>query len=516
MAIGSCPALVGIDLGTSSIKVGAFDPQGRILVLRRCATPTTRGADGWAEHNPEALWQATLELLRQVREQLPARNTIDAIACTSVGESGVALDAQGNAVRPAIAWFDSRSVDQVAFWKRAAGMAVVNRITGQPLDPHYGVNKLLWIRENEPAAFEATRQWLSLADLIVLRLCGVYATDRSLASRIMLFDQRRLAWSEELLAVAGLSSLLLPEVHIGGTMVGGLLPLVAKQTGIPSGTPVTIAGHDRLCGAFAARGGNDIAVDSTGSAEAIVLPVKTYVERSAEEAGYVSCYADVVPGQYIYSARVGYAGALVDWMRREFGSCLAGDDEASLQELEAAVPIPLRFSGLLVYPSFGRTLALDWNPASRGGAILGLTLAHRRPEIFQAILEGICFSMRERLDWLQTLSGNPSGKIRAEGGAARSDLWLQLKADISGHIVEAVQLDEPTALGAALLGGVSVGLYASHAAASRAPVAEVRTFIPDGTRRVQLDKIYGAFLKLPKLIAALADFEEPDRSDQRR
>jgi xylulokinase len=506
VTFGSATALIGIDLGTSSIKVAAFDPTGRILALRRGETPTWRGPRGWAEHDPDALWAVTLDLLRRVREELAASTDVAAIACTSVGEAGVAVDATGRPVRPAIAWFDSRSGDQVAYWEGIAGMAAINRITGQPVDPHYGVNKLLWIRQHEPAAFAATRKWLSLADYLVLRLCGAYATDRSLAARTMLFDQRRLTWSTELLALAGLDAELMPAVDVGGTRIGGLLPAVAGATGLTAGTPIALAGHDRLCGAFAARGSNDMAVDSTGSAEAIVLPVETYVERSAEEAGFVSCYADVVPGQYIFSARVGYAGALVDWLRRELlGAGDRKDDSIGAPELDALIPLPLRYSGLLVYPSFGRALAPLWNPAAKGGAILGLTLAHGRGHIYQAILEGICFSLRNRLDWLEQLTNRPIARLRVEGGAVRSPIWMQLKADVSGRPLEAVQMEEPTALGAALLAGVAVGIYGSHAEASAAVSADIGGYTPEPQRRDVYDGVYRtAFRRLPDIIASLA------------
>ena len=376
MSARSRTLLIGIDLGTSSIKVGAFDLRGRTMALKRSQTPTRRTPDGRAEHNPEALWRVTLALLKQVAEALPRRMRVEAIACASVGEAGVALDAAGDAVRPAIAWFDARSGEQARFWEREGGMAAINRITGQPIDPHYGVNKLLWIRENEPSAFAKTRKWLSLADYIVLRLTGVYATDRSLASRTMLFDQRLLVWSSELLSLAELDPDLMPDVYVGGTRIGGLLPTVAAETGLCGGTPVALGGQDRLCGALAARGGNATPVDSTGSAEAIVLPVRTYVERTAEEAGFVSCYADIVPDQYIFSARVGYAGALVDWMRRELlGVEQEGGETIAAEDLEAGIRMPLQYSGLLVYPSFGRTLVASLESSKPGRSDPGTDLS---------------------------------------------------------------------------------------------------------------------------------------------
>ena len=505
---GSRSALIGVDLGTSSIKVGAFSPSGKLLSLRRVATPTERLRDGWAEHDPEALWAATATLLREVREALPPGVTVDAIAPASVGEAGVAVDGNGTPVRPAIAWFDTRATAQATWWERVAGMAAVNRISGQPIDPHYGVNKLLWIRENEPGAFAAARKWLSLADYLILRLCGEYATDRTLASRTMLFDQRRLDWSDELIALAGLDRGLLPPAHVGGTRVGRLLSDVARETGLPAGTPVATAGHDRLCGAFAARGATDILVDSTGSAEAVVLPNRAYVERTADEAGFVSCYADVVPEQYVYSARIGYAGALLDWLRRDLlgsGRSIGDDGDAiSIEELESAIPRPLAYSGLLVYPSFGRVIAPFWNQATRGGAVLGLTLGHRRGHLYQGLLEGVCFSLRANLDWLEDLSGRPVERLRVEGGATRSPVWLQLKADISGRVVEAVRLEEPTALGAALLAGIAVGAFADHKAAGAAIALDVSTCRPDSGRRVAFDAVYrDAYRHLPALLSTV-------------
>jgi xylulokinase len=499
-------ALIGIDIGTSSIKAAAFDATGRLLGLQRAPTPTVRSLQGWAEHDVEALWNGTAATLRALGEQLATDVSITGIAVASVGEAGVAIDREGRPVRPAIAWHDSRATAQALWWEKAVGIAEIYRITGQPLDPHYGVNKLLWIRENEPAAFSRARKWLSLADYLILRLTGICATDRSLASRTMLFDQRRLDWSNELLSAAGIEASLLPAVCVGGTRIGDLLPTVAREIGLPAGTPVAIGGHDRLCGAFAARQGGSAAVDSTGSAEAVVLPVPTYHECSAEEGGVAAHYADVVPNQYVFSARVGYAGALLDWSRRVLVGASVGDDAAApygFDDLEKVIPRPLAPSGLVVYPSFGREIGPCWSVATRPGIVLGLTLAHGRAQIIQALLEGSCFSLRANLEWLEELR-NPLEQLRVECGAARSPTWLQLKADITGRRIDHVQLEEPTALGAALLAGVAVGLFPSHEAAGSAVHCALETISPDPRRMSEYDWLYrSAFKRLPALLMEL-------------
>lgn len=505
---GSQSALIGIDIGTSSIKVGAFDLCGKVIVLRRGATPTRHIGEGWAEHDAEGLWTLVRTLLGEVCRLLPSGTTVEAIAPTSVGEAGVPVDGEGVVLRPAIAWFDARTTAEATWWEEAAGAAAVYRITGQPIDPHYGANKLLWIRKHEPEVFSATRKWLSLADFIILRLSGAYATDRSLASRMMLFDQGKSDWSDDLIRLTGLDRQLFPSVFVGGTYVGGLLGPVAHDVGLSPGTPIVTGGHDRLCGAFAARGGKKLLVDSTGSAEAAILPADNFVMPSPDNVRFIACYADVVPGQYVYSARIGYAGALVDWFRRELGGAIAatcGSEPLSVDDLESLIPRPLAYSGLLIYPAFGRVIGPLWDPMMRRGAVLGLKLEHKRGHIYQALLEGICFSLRANLDSLQEISKQPIGRIRVEGGATRSEVWLQLKADISGREIDAVRLDEPTSLGAALLAGVGAGVFADHRAAGAAVLIDSDVRIPDPQRQAVFDAVFqDVYLAVPSLLSGIA------------
>jgi len=498
MARGS--ALLGLDVGTSSIKVAAFDLSGRPLSLRRGETPTERSAGGWAEHDVDELWKVCAHLIADVVSQLDGY-TIEAVATASVGEAGVPVDARGVAVRPAIAWFDSRGELEAEWWLRVAGMDLVNRISGQPIDSRFGVNKLMWIREHENESFATTRCWLSLADLVTHRLAGVFATDWSLASRTMVFDQRSLSWSDDLLGLADLDASLFPTAYPSGTRVGSVGAEAATLTRLPVGTPVVTGGHDRLCGAFAARGREQSVVDSTGSAEAVVVPVHRYVERDARESGRVSCYADVVPGQYVLSTRVGYAGALVDWYRRQ----VRGEDDGSDHlTVDSEVRWPLSFSGLLVYPSFGRAMGPQWDPSTAAGAVFGLTLGHSRSAVVQALIEGVGYSLRANIEWLERLTGAAIPTIRVEGALVASRVWMQLKADITGRRIEGTRLDDPTALGAALLAGVGVGIYADCAAAQDAAAVQVNIWEADERlARTYAYVFENCFQRLPQVIGEI-------------
>ena len=490
-------ALLAVDVGTSSVKVVAFDASGHLLAKRRAETPTERSSGGLAEHDVDHLWAVVTELTSQVVADLDGFR-VEALATTSVGESSAPLDDQGEAVRPAIAWYDPRGAAEADWWATEVGNDVVYRTTGQAVDAHYGVNKLMWLREHEPESFARTRHWLSLADLVAYRMCGVYATDFTLASRSMCFDQRRLDWSDNLLNLAHLDRSLLPPAHPSGTKIGAVTSDAASATGLQTGTPVVTGGHDRLCAAFASRGRELLPVDSTGSAEALIVPVQHYVERNAAEAGSIACYADVVPGQYVFSARIGYAGALVDWYRREV---LGVVPDAGHLAVDAEINWPLSFSGLLCYPSFGRVLPPAWDEAAAAGAILGLTLGHRQSQILQALIEAVGYSLRGNLDWLGRLVGRDIRSLRAEGKLTMSRVWMQLKADVTGRRIEALRLDEATALGAALLAGVGCGLYADHGAAGDAVERVITTWAPTpGLAATYADVFEHGFVRLATLV----------------
>ncbi len=499
--------LVGVDVGTSSIKVGAFGLDGRLIALARRPTPTTRSSSGFVDHDPEALWASVAASLRELVATLPLGADVLGVACDSVGEAGLPLDASMAPLRPAIAWYDERAQVEAEELGRAIGTRDIYRISGQALDPHYGMLRLLWLRRHEPAVFGRTAHWASLADWIAFRLTGVLATDPSLASRTLAFDQAARTWSRDLLTGAGLSPELLPAIAEAGTRIGSVTSDAATATGLKGGTPVVLAGHDRLCAALASRGGRDDPVDSTGSAEALVLPTPVYRPADPEDTGYVSQYADVVPGGYVFSARVGYAGALVDWIDRELGTRhgLEPAASATVTRLDDIAPRPLRFSGLLVLPTFGRVVSPFWEPAARYGAIIGLTLGHGRGAIVQALAEATCYSLRANLELLERITGRELLAIAAEGAMVHDRTWLTLKAAVTGRLVVAVDLPEATALGAALLAGVGVGAYEDHQAASRSVRANPISIEPDQELASTYERTYrDGYVRLPAIVAALA------------
>src|SRR5262245_7278440 len=245
------PLLAGIDVGTTNIKAILFTPAGQTVAEASVPTPTHYPRPTWAYYDPEEVWQATVQALRQVTSQVATSGQIVSIAVTSMGEAATPLDAQGRPTYEAIAWFDQRTQAQVAWLAQQIGRDRLFELTGLSLQPIFGLCKLLWLKENQPEAFARTVRWLNMADYIAYRLSGVQATDYSLASRTLALDLRRLQWAEALLAEVGLSPSLFAPLVPSGTRLGLVTPQAAEATGLPSTAWVAAGGHDHVCGALA-------------------------------------------------------------------------------------------------------------------------------------------------------------------------------------------------------------------------------------------------------------------------
>jgi len=487
------PAFLGLDVGSTNIKAAVFDATGGRIAVAHSATPTSRASGGRAEHDADQLWATAASVMGEAARQIPSRYDVAAIGCASMGESVVPVDAAGEPLGPMIAWYDRRTVEQAEWCERIIGRERIYSITGQPVDPQYSATKLLWTKTHQPALYDRARCWLSAADFVVLRLSGVVATDLSLASRTMLFDQRARDWSDEMLEQLGIERALLPQVLPAGTRVGGVTAFAAASTGVRQGTPVVIAGQDRLCGAFAVRQGLPLAVDATGTAETLLLPIRGYPARTLTEAGHMPCFADVVPDQYVYMGRVGFAGAVVDWVQRELfganvGSLPSIDD--TYTAMMAEIALPLRFSGLLCLATFGRSTTPEWDPVSAFGAFFGLTIDTRRAQLLQAVLEGVGYQLRANVEWLERMTSTLLQPIRVEGRTGQNRLWLQLKADITGRSVEAVRVDDTAALGAAFQAAVGAGAFVDHAAAAQGISLAVTVAEPDPARKRIYDSVF--------------------------
>ncbi len=483
--------LVGIDVGTTNTKTVIFDVEtGCINAVGSSRTITRHPNPEWSEFDSEDIWGTVLQSIRAAVQQCDRPERIRAISVASMGESAFPLDAGGNVLYPAIAWYDMRTVEEAEQWERKAGREHIFTVTGHIPRPTFGVNKLLWLRNHVPEVFKRINHWLNIEDFVLWKLSGSFATDYSIASRTMLFDQRTLSWSEPLIEQAGVSAAWFPPAFPGGTAIGTIRKEVAEQTGLPQQTIVSTGGHDHLCGALAAgvtRSGH--LLESIGTAS-VIMAVSNVFHPSAEllDARYNS-YAYVLQKMYVTLGTLNFAGGALEWIvTLLYGQGKQGSvsKENYAQALHEAGEVPAGARGAIILPAF-LGAGTPYGKSSAGGAILGLTPVHNRPELTRALMESLAFWLRDNIETFYNLGiaspplDSPDGltEITVVGGTAQAALLLQIKAAVTGCLLKVPQIAEAAATGAALLAGMGANIFRSGEEAASSVQRPVQTYEPD-------------------------------------
>jgi xylulokinase len=449
------PLLIGADVGTTNIKVLAFDRTGKAVARASSPTPTRYPKPGRAHHDAEELWASFAKTLREVTSRLDDPGRVASVAVASFAEAAVPLDAEGRPTHDVVAWFDGRSRPQAERLGRDVGQDRLFALTGLSLQPIFGLCKLLWLKENEPDAFARTATWLNVADYMAFRLSGVPATDYSLASRTLALDLHRLEWAGGLLDEVGVPSGLFAPLRQGGSPLGPVTPEAAEATGLPERARVAVGGHDHVCGALAV-GATETGtmLNSLGTAEAIFLPLeRPLTDPEVGRQGYAQ--GAHVAGQYYVFGGQYTSGASVEWFRDSLGGGV--DYDALIDEAEGVPPGSL---GAFFLPHLRLANPPYDDPRSRG-AFVGLSTDIGRGALFRAVLEGLAFDSRNSLEPLLGHAGlDDLRTIYAIGGGAQNRLLMKIKASVFDRVITVVGVEEATSLGAAILGGIGAGVYA--------------------------------------------------------
>ncbi len=458
--MNSIPLLVGLDIGTTNIKAAVFDVHGRLVAGADAKTPTRYPQPGWAYYDPGEIWRNACAALRQVTQMVDDPLRIVSIAVASIGETGFPIDAHGTCIYDAVAWYDRRSEAQADQIKTIIGQDRLYEITGLPPGFIYSLCKILWLKQNEPDIYARTETWLNTADYFAYRLCGVMATDYSLASRMLAMDIEARQWSRTLIEEVGLKPDMFAPLRSSGTPLGTVLPEMAADLGLPAHTVVSVGGHDHLCGAMAigvTEPGNMLL--SLGTAAGILVPtVQAMTDPAAGRKGF-EMGAHVAPGYYgMPSYRT--AGACIDWFRDNFAA--EADYATLIAEAEVSPP---GASGVRFLPHM-RLPHSPYNDAKSRGAFIGLSTDVERGDLFRAILEGLAFEVRSTVEpFLSDADIHRLHAIRAIGGGTRNRLLVEIIATVLNQRIDIVEVAEATALGAAMLGGLGAGVYPDMASA---------------------------------------------------
>jgi xylulokinase len=497
-------ALIGLDVGTTGCKAVVFDEDGALLASASREYPVDLPRPTWAEQDIDAVWELALTSMREAVATAGVRE-VAAIGLSVHGEAVTPVDASLRPLRPTILGMDTRTAAQNEWLRERFGAQALFERTGMPIHTINTLPKLLWIREHEPDVWAAADRFLLVEDFLIARMTGLPVISSCLASRTQLFDLEAGEWSAEILDLLELSPDRLARIAPSGTQVGRLTDELSEQLGLSSAPGVVTGGHDQACGALGVgltRPG--LAMVSTGTAEVVEVALGSAVVSDPLYEGNISVYRATVPNLFLAMTLNHSGGLALRWFRDGFcepqvdRADASGDDAYDLI-LEGASAEP---SGLLALPHFAGAGTPTFDTASKG-AILGLTFSTTRTDVAKAILEGLTYELRVNLDLLRD-GGVGIDVLRAIGGGARSELWLQLKADITGIPVIRPRIIEAAAFGAALLAGSGAGLWPSAAEGAERFLELTDTYEPDQARHAAYSELYERYREVYPAVAPIS------------
>ncbi len=495
--------LIGLDIGTTGCKAALFCSDGTLIASSSREYRVELPHPNWAEQDAEGVWQLAQDALRDV---LARSGTYDvaAIGLSVQGEAIIPVDGQGRALRPAILGMDTRTDAQNAWLRERFGAEWLFMHTGMPVHTINSLPKLLWLKQHEPEIWRSAAYFLLYEDFLIQKMTGQRAISRCLASRTQIADIRTGDWSGAILDALELEPARLSPVQPSGTAVAPMTPALAESLGFAAPPLVVTGGHDQACGALGAgltRPG--LAMVSTGTAEVVEVALAEPALNAALYEGNISVYTHVVPDLFLAMTLNHSGGLLLRWFRDTF---CAGEIDRAQREGGDAYDLILAGassepSSLLVLPHFAGSGTPTFDTASKG-AILGLTFATTKTDVAKALLEGLTYELRVNLDLLRE-GGVQIDELRAIGGGARSELWLQLKADITGIPVAVPHVTDAACWGAALLAGVGVGCYADAREAADLSLKLERHFVPDPERHDRYATTYALYRQVYPAVKAI-------------
>jgi len=451
--------VIALDAGTTGVRAFAVDEAGQPAGYRYREFPQHFPRPGWVEHDPTEIWDAVVATTTELIASL--EQPVVALGITNQRETVVVWDRRtGEPLHRALVWQDRRTAPRCEALEAAGHLPLVRERTGLVLDPYFSASKLEWLLTEGGVdggphlAFGTVDAWL------IWKLTGgeVHATEASNASRTMLFDIRRLEWSDELCDLFSVPQSCLPEVRPSSGRFG----VTAASSDLPPGLPISGVAGDQQAALFGqACFEPGMAKNTYGTGSFVLMNVGTHCPDPVE--GLLTTVAWTVPGEVTGSElRTDYAlegaifstGSAIQWLRDGLG--IIG---------EAAEVGPLAEScvdteGVHLVPAFTGLGSPWWDPYARG-TIVGITRGTGRAHLARAVVEAMAFQTRDAVDAMVAHAGVPVAALRADGGASVMDLLLQLQADQLQAPVQRPRIQETTALGAAYLAGLAEGVWSS-------------------------------------------------------
>jgi len=469
--------LLGLDIGTSSVKGALFDATGTEISVALKEYDLEKSSAGIVELDPEIYWQSVKSIIRRILKDTKIEPLqIASVGVTSQGETLICVDSDGRLLRKAIVWMDIRAKEEARVLSAFFGPKKLYEVTGQhEAIPGYTAVLIKWLSSHEPEIFKRTAKFLLVGDFIISRLTGQYVTDRALVPSTLLFNMRQSDWWDLMLDYLRISRKQLPKLLDSGTVVG---KVTDSECGLSTETLVCSAPIDQVTGAIGSGNIHPGIITETTGTTLSVCACTDHIVYDPERR--ISVFAHGIQDKYVLLPWAPVGGMLLRWFRDEFASDISFEELSNM-----AGDIVPGSGGLIILPHF----------AGSGGVFYGITLSHGKAHFVRAIMESIAFLLRDNLETLKQLDIDTS-KVVSLGGGSHSECWLQIKADVLNRKITTLDCEETTCLGAAMLAAIGAGIYPNIETAVTNMVKFKKHFVPNPLNTGLYDALFSKYREL--------------------
>ncbi len=476
---------IGIDLGTSAVKLLLVDGAGQILRTVSREYPLSFPQPGWSEQAPADWWRACVDGIRALLEDVDAA-TVAGIGCGGQMHGLVALDEEDRVIRPAILWNDGRTAEEVAYLNGVIGKERLSALTANIAFAGFTAPKLLWMKRHEPENFARIKKIMLPKDYINYLLTGVHSCDYSDASGMLLLDVQHKCWSQEMLAICDLTEAQMPRLFESHEVTGTLLPSVAALLGLPAGVRVVAGAGDNAAAAVGTGtvtpGACNISLGTSGT---IFIASDTF---DVDPHNALHAFAHAGGGWHLMGCMLS-AASCNKWLCEEILKTkdFAAEQADITDERLGCDPV-----FFLPYLMGERS---PINDVDARGAFVGMSMDTTRADMVQAVLEGVAFAIRDSFEVAKSL-GIRIDSSKLCGGGARSPLWQKIITNVLNIRLELPAAEEGPGYGGAMLAMVGCGAYESVAACAEALVAVAATVEPDPVIAARYEAQYRKFSRI--------------------
>lgn len=474
---------IGIDLGTSSVKLLLMAGDGTILKIVSREYPLSFPRPGWSEQDPADWYNETVKGIEELLEDQD-KSLVRGIGFGGQMHGLVILDENDDVIRPAILWNDGRTVAECEYLNGVIGKKKLSEMTANIAFAGFTAPKILWVKNNEPENFAKIKKIMLPKDYLAYKLTGVHCTDVSDASGMLLLDVKNRCWSAEMCEICGISKDMLPKLYESADMVGTLIPEMAEKLGLSADVKVVAGAGDNAAAAVATGTVGDGKCNiSLGTSGTIFISSKKF---GVDENNALHSFCDANGEYHLMGCMLSAASCNKWWMDEILGTKKYAEEEAQIEKLG---------ENRVFYLPYLMGERSPLNDVDARAAFIGMSMDTTRTDMTLAVLEGVSFALRDSFEVARSLGINIE-KTKICGGGAKSAVWKKIVANVLGIAVEVPMVEEGPSMGGAMMAAVACGEYKSVEACAEQIVKIKETVLPEDELTSKYNERYTVFKQL--------------------